>query len=351
MAAIEPVVVTDFRGNAAQAAAFVSRCWDVQFPPNVTCSQWTGEDFDWQVFAQPENIILGAYIGERLVGFIYGEPVDMLWKGRPVRAMFSSVLAVDPDMKGHGIAKALAKKIAARMQAAGLALSFGFAVPGSGSLGPKFWQGSQGALRSKGIRPWIRPMDCQALIEAAGAPLERLAARLAASTGLGGPPGGSGENLRPYAPRDLQACHDLLMVAEADADLRYDWTLERLALQLSYNDVPATWVYDDGEVRGFVNFHPVHFRGRAPFSGGQINHLIAPPSNSGIAANLMRTALREIAGAGHALAICPSSSSARLSTTLRFGFLPFGGRYDYLFAFVSPEFDVSELKRAKVQLR
>jgi len=347
----QPFVVTDFRGDAAQAAAFVSRCWDAQFPKDVTCSQWTAEDFDWQVFAQPENVILGAYMGARLVGFVFGEPVDMLWKGRPVRAMFSSVLAVDPELKGHGIAKALAKTLAERMRADELAFTFGFAVPGSGSLGPKFWRGSQGARGSAGIRPWVRPMDYRALVDAAGARLERTAARLAGSTGLGRLPGAADENLRPYAPRDLEACRALLIDAEADADLRYDWTRERLALQLSYRNVPATWVYDDGRLRGFVNFHPVRFRGRAPFSGGQINHLIAPSSSSGIAGALMRKALREMAGAGHALAICPSSSSARFSTMLRFGFLPFGGRYVCLFPFITPELDVSEVKRLKIQLR
>ena len=116
MAAPQPVTVTDFRGDAAQAAAFVSLCWDAQFPNTVSCSQWGESDFAWQIFAQEENIILGAYDGDTLVGFVYGEPIDVLWCDRPERAMFSSALAVDPDRKGEGIAKMLAQTLARRMQ-------------------------------------------------------------------------------------------------------------------------------------------------------------------------------------------------------------------------------------------
>ncbi|GGD34153.1 GNAT family N-acetyltransferase [Sinisalibacter lacisalsi] len=343
--------VTDFRGDPAEAAAFVSRCWSAQFPETVSCSQWDANDFAWQVFAQPENIILGAYAGADLVGFVYGEPVDVLWRGRPVRAMFSSVLAVDPAWKGKGIAKALAQTLAGRMRAADLAFIFGFAVPGSGSLGPKFWQGSQGALRAVGIRPWIRPLNSRALATAAGAPAERIAARFAAATGFGGPPHGAVDGVRPYEPHDLDTCRALLMQAESDADLRYDWTPERLALQLSFRGIPSTWVYDDGTVRGFVNVHPVRLRGRAPFSAGQINHLVADPPAQRVSAVLMRAALQGIAAAGHALAICPDSSSATLPTLLRTGFLPFVRRYDCLFLFNAPQLDLSDLKRVKLQLR
>ncbi len=343
--------IKDFHGDAKEAVNFVNACWSAQFPDNFTCPQWDRDYFEWQMFAQPDNILLGAYVDDELVGFVFGEPIALRWKQQPIQAMFSTALAADPKRKGAGIAKALAAALAKRMHVRNLAFVYGFAIPGSGSLGPKFWQRSQGAPRSAGIRPWVRPVQSAKLALAAGPYSERLGARVSALFGIHGISPTQSPYIRAFNDQDLEPCLGLVQAAEVDADLRYDWTKARLAHQLKFHDIPATWVYDDGEVRGFVNFHRVLFRGQETFSAGLIDHLIAKDGDRAIEKALMTTALQRIEHDGHILAICPSSACASTQTLWRQKFLPMPVPYDCLFPFMDTDRNVADLKTLKVHLR
>lgn len=343
--------ICDFRGSPDEAVDFVNACWSAQFPDEFSCPQWDADYYAWQMFADPENIILGAYLDDELIGFVFGEPIALKWKDRPIRAMFSSALAGDPKRKGMGIAKALATELSVRLREANLAFVYGFAVPGTGSLGPKFWQGSQGASRSVGIRPWVRPLKSDVLAKASGTASERMTARITQFLGLDPVKPKNHPHIRPYRASDLSKCLELVLQAEAGADMCYDWTKERLALQLDFNNIPTTLVYDDGEIRGFSNFHQVWFRGREKFSTGMIDHLIAQDGNQNIANALMHASLMHIADEGHALVICPTSACASKRTLLRHGFVPLPNRYDCMWPFMDADLDPSELKSIKVHLR
>lgn len=343
--------ICDFRGDAAQAVDFVNKCWSAQFPEDFSCPQWDRDYFQWQMFADPNNIILGAYQGDELIGFVFGEPIALKWRNRPIRAMFSNALAGDPTRKGMGIAKALATELSARLRQQNLAFVYGFAVPGTGSLGPKFWQGSQGAARSVGIRPWVRPLNSTLLAKASGTASERFTARITKHFNVDPVRPKDHPHVRRYRPSDLDQCLDLIVAAESDADMRYNWTKERLALQLDYQNIPKTLVYDDGEIRGFSNFHQVWFRGRETFSTGMIDHLIAQNKDQKVANALMHASLIHIWDADHALVICPSSACAGLQTLLSHRFLPLPNRYDCMWPFMDADLDPNELKTIKVHLR
>lgn len=345
------IEVTDFRGTVEQATDFVNRCWDMQFPDTSTCPQWDREYFAWQLFAQPDNILLGAYDGDELIGFLFSEPLDFVMNDVPMRGLFSSFLTADPTRKGQGIAKRLAGELARRVETQGYAFDTGFGMPVKGSLGPSFWLGSQKGTRARGVRPWVRPLNAAVLADALGPAHERWSARAASVLGLDRVPKRSDDRVRPWRADDLEACLALLRRAEADSDFRYEWSAERLAFQLDHEGTPKTWVYDDGAVRGFANFHRLRFRGVKPFIAGQIDHLLAENADPRIEGALMDRTLQALAETGHDLAVCPSSASTSVRTRLRAGFLPMSARFDFLFVFVSPELDVTRIRNPKIHLR
>lgn len=347
------IEITDFQGSAGEAVDFVNASWSARFPENFSCPQWDEDYFEWQMFAQPQNIRLAAYHDNKLVGFVFGEPLQLRWKERSVFAMFSTALAADPAFKGKGVAKSLAAALNQRLQEGGMAFVYGFAVPGSGSQGPKFWQGSQGAKRVKsvGVRPWVRPIDAKMLSKNAGERVERIAARFADMTRFDSFKADENIHIRSYKPDDLQACLALVQAAEADADLRYNWTPDRLQHQLHYNDIPKTYIFDDGMVSGFINFHQVWFRGRQRFSAGMIDHVIAADGRIDIQKALLGKAIADMHGAGQSLAICATSAGIKAKTLFRNRFVPLPDTFDCMCPFMSSDFDLSELKTVMVHLR
>ncbi|MEM8730217.1 MAG: hypothetical protein AAGF79_09880, partial [Pseudomonadota bacterium] len=289
--------------------------------------------------------------GEDLVGFRFSEPLKFIVHGQPVRGLLSTLLSADPDRKGQGIAKQLAQELSRRIEDQDFQFDTGFGVPGPGSLGPGFWLGSQNGTRAVGVRPWIRPLDAQALVTSVGSKFERGASRLAASLGLDRLPQRKSPHVRPYRDADVGPCLDILKAAETGSDFRYEWSADRLAFQLDYKGIPSTWVYDDGTVRGFSNVHRQWFRGPKRFAAGQIDHLVAREDDPGVEKALMDHTLGTLQSTGHALAICPSSASTTVRTRLRSGFLPMPERYDFLFVFIAPGLDITKIRQPKVHLR
>ncbi|MAM61404.1 GNAT family N-acetyltransferase [Maritimibacter sp. UBA3975] len=343
--------VVEYRGSPAELAAFVSKCWDGQFPQDVTCPQWDAEYFAWAVFGNPDNMLLAAYDGGELVGFIFGEALGFRCGDRVVQGVFSSFLSADPARKGQGVAKTIASELFRRVQQEGYAFDVGFEVPTPGSLGPKFWLGSQKGERADGIRPWIRPLDARRLTRVSAARYERAAARVAGLARLDRVPARATGNLRPFEPRDLDACLELILAKEAGSDFCFDWTPERLALQLDHEGIPTTLVYDDGKIRGLTNFHRIRFRGRERFTAGQVDHLVAQGGDRHVERQLLDATLQSMKKAGHALVVCPTSAGMSTASRLRAGFLPMPAPYRLLFAFVAPDLDVTQLRRPMLHLR
>jgi ribosomal protein S18 acetylase RimI-like enzyme len=351
MASTPGFEVVEYSGSPAELASFVSKCWDGQFPDNVTCPQWDAEYFAWAVFGNPDNMLLAAYDDGELVGFIFGEALGFRCGDRVVPGVFSSFLSADPARKGQGVAKTIASELFRRVQEEGYAFDVGFEVPTPGSLGPKFWLGSQKGERANGIRPWIRPLDARRLARVSAARYERAAARVAGLARLDRVPARTIPHLRPFEPRDLDACLDLVRTKESASDFCFDWTAERLLLQLDHEGFPTTFVYDDGQVRGLTNFHPIRFRGRERFVAGQIDHLVAECGDRRIERHLLDATLQSMKQDGQALVVCPSSAGMSTVTRLRSGFLPMPSPYRLLFAFVAPDLDVTRLRRPMLHLR
>lgn len=341
--------VRPFDGSSAEAAAFVNAVWSAQFPDNFSCPQWDEDYFAWRQFGQDRHIRVAAYLDDRLVGYVFGEEIPMLWQDRPTRAMFSTTLAVDPALKGMGIAKQLSANLRATFDARNLSFMYGFAVPGQASLGPKFWTRIHGASRAPGIRPFVRPVNARLLAGAAGSAGERGMASLARWARLDHRPNLYGSSVRAYRPDDLDTCLSLLRRAETGADLRFDWTRSWLEHTLDFGGTPRTLVFDQGDGPiGFLTYHRTWFRGRKRFGAAVIDHAVSPDKSA--LDSLISAALNRMADDEVALAICPTSASAPVTSLLKRGFVPLPNRYDVLFPFRSVDHDSGALRRVAVHL-
>lgn len=344
------VEIRAFEGTPQEAAEFVSAVWSAQFPDAFTCPQWDSAYFAWRQFGQARHVRHAAYLEDRLVGYLFGEGLPLIWRGKPVNGMFSTTLAVDPVLKGRGVAKALSARQRDVIADRELAFMYGFAVPGRASLGPKFWTRQHAAERMPGIRPFVRPVDARVLAKRAGPAGERIIARLGGLAGLDRVrPAKGGDAIRPYYPGDLSSCLALLRDAEAPADLRLDWSEDLLEHQLDFEDTPRTIVADRGEgVTGFLTWHRTWFRGRERFASAVIDHWVCPDPADRRA--LVDAALRQMREDGIALAVCPTSASAPVRALLGAGFVPLPNRYDFLLMYNGPEYRPSELRDLRVHL-
>jgi predicted GNAT superfamily acetyltransferase len=75
------------------------RVWGIQPVATIPWSQM-------HVVARNGGVILGAYLGSRLIGFVFSQPG---WDGK--RAfLYSKMLGVDPDFQGLGIGRSLKRR-------------------------------------------------------------------------------------------------------------------------------------------------------------------------------------------------------------------------------------------------
>ncbi|EEW25835.1 GNAT family N-acetyltransferase [Rhodobacter ferrooxidans] len=340
--------MTRFAGSAAEAAVFVNRCWAARFSRSESCPQWDAAFFDWQVFSRPDSLRIAAYAGGDLAGLVFSLPTEVVLNGDPLRLAQASWLSVAPEMARRGVAKALAAEMARQEAAAGCAFMFGYAVPGKGSHGPRFWQGKVAAARRPGLRPWVRALDAGVLRRSVGAVSERLAAALAAALRLDRC-GAVAAAVRPCRVGDLAACGALLRAADAEAAFRYDWSDDHLARQLQGGGFPTTLVFDDGGLQGFASFHRVGFRGRQEFSAGLIDHLVTRPGAKGVGSALLGAALAAMQQQGLALAVCTDAAGVSPALLLRHGFAPMPERYDLLF--IGAEVALPQAGGIRVHLR
>lgn len=343
--------MTRFRGTSAEAAAFINQAWAARFPETVSCPQWDAGYFDWQVFANPESLRIAAYDAGTLAGLVFQVPVAVWLHGQRLRLAETSWLSVAPALARRGVGKALAQEMVRCERAAGCAFKYGFAVPGPGSHGPRFWQDKAAAALRVGLRPWVRALDAPVLRRSVGATSERLAAGLAAALRLDRCRPDLASGVRRYRQGDLAGCGALLAGGDAGAEMRYDWSPGQLARQLDWNGIPTTLVFDDGHLQGFANFHRIGFRGRAAFSAGLINHLVTRPGAARIASALLSSALGQMQRAGLALAVCSPAAGVSPAMLLRHGFAPMPARYDLLIVGAPPDLALPRAGGLRIHLR
>lgn len=337
-----------YDGPVETLTDFVNAVWSTQFPDAFTCPQWDNDYFSWRQFGQDRHVRIAAFMDDRLVGYVFGEGLPFLWRGEPVNGMFSTTLAVDPALKGTGVAKRLSARLRDVIREQNLAFMYGFAVPGRASLGPKFWVRQHGGVRNPGIRPFVRPIDAQTLARNAGTAGERITARFAKLAHLDAPRRAR-QSVRGFEARDLESCLTLLRAAEEPADLRFDWTPELLNHALDFNDTPHTLVAEDGaKVTGFATWHRTWFRGRGRFATGIVDHCVGPDSATRRA--LLDGVMAQMAEQGIALATCPSSASTPIADLLRAGFVPLPQRYDLILLFNDEAYQPSDIRELRVHL-
>jgi GNAT superfamily N-acetyltransferase len=319
------ITITEFRGDAAQAASFTESCWRRSYSGSSFYALWTEKYMRWQLFdvPAPERVRrLGAYHGDKLIGFLAAEEMDFTTLFGPSVGTMSSWLSVDPEYARDGVGRALRQGMWAWQLERGASFMIGFVnagtvrgqgrafwkreVPGSAILSrPSFWGH---ILRSKSASEaeftWWESVGVRVL-----ARLQRAHGDLLK------------EKVRAYLDADLAQCRAIF---DSDAtDFGYAWNDARLAHQLGYTEVPRTLLFDrGGGAEALVNYYTLDMVGKTPVRCAvvdfiRIGHLSRRESSA-----FLRHCLNAMAAEGHDVALILGPPAHPASLLLAGGFLP-----------------------------
>lgn len=230
----------------------------------------------------PRGLLLGAYAGAELVGFLASAPRASLVSGHAVPGALCRLLAVRPDHRRRGVARSLAGEAARRLAEAGVRIAlFHHELDGPAAA-------FVASLRSGGA-PIVTVKDLQGrgrlLSGEAAAGSEPLAPRharraLRPAAGRIGQIGAIPGVLREYDPPDLPRALALINAEEARADLGRLWTEEALAPRLDAKGVGHAVVYERaGAAAGVIAYTVCLHRGRAPARWAWLDHVVLPAMN------------------------------------------------------------------------
>jgi hypothetical protein len=158
--------------------------------------------------------------------------------------------------------------------------------------------------------------------------------------------------IRPYRSGDLGACEDLIRTEFSDLDLRPEWTCDRLAHQLQYNDVPRTLVKESGgRVLGFLNYFPVAIGAKTTLRAAAIDLLVFGQIPRNERSDLLGAALEQMASEGHQVAMLPAFPCYPAAPLWATGFLPSPGQYLLTAGHCAPGFGLEGARRVMYPLR
>jgi GNAT superfamily N-acetyltransferase len=268
------IEVRTFEGGSAEAAAFTTDVWRRSFLGKVPLPVWDEPYFDWQLFGAraPEaaEYRVAAYDGARVVGTLFAEPLPFKVGDREERATCASWLTVDPDQRGHGVARKLADELRRRHRERDAAFCLGFGV--EGTMGPRFWREQEGTRFLGTVGFWVCLFEPAAVARWTPYLSERLLLSVLGPALRRSPAPAHVEGIRPYRPGDLPECLALARGLLRKADVGCAYTAERLGHQLQYRGLPRTLVLEqDGRVRGLVNFYGLRMVARGEQQVGVID--------------------------------------------------------------------------------
>lgn len=288
-----------FRGDAAEAAAFCTSVWRAACAGRGFYPDW-GEAYMRRQLTElpdPDRVLcLGAYAGERLVGFFAAEEMDFHTPCGATRGTMSSWLSVASDSGLRGVATRMQSAMWDWQAARGAAFMIGFVNAGLvRGKGRRFW-----TSRVPGATVYRRPGLWAAVLSPAAAARAQLSAAEAWGTralaALRQPARRvPGTALRAYEPSDLTACRALFEAAD-DASFGYRWPQPRLAHQLAPRDGSRCLVLiEDGAVAGFVAVSRLDVIGRARLRCAVLDFLVVGAGARSRAVAFLRSCLSDLA--------------------------------------------------------
>ena len=306
------VEIRSYEGPAAEVRDFVVRVWRESYGGKMAFPLWSPEYFRWQLqvesnVAAPEQHLIAAYDGSRLVGAILGYSARFRTPLGLREGSQGSWLSVDREFRRQGVATQLRQELRRRHVEQGLAFQIGYGYFGSPhSLGPAFWQSQRelGTTFLQRVGFWARVLDPG---KAAAWNVVGWERWLTSTFGrLTLPPRERSGSLtfRPYSAADLPACRAVLERSTAQCELAIDWDDASLARHLSGGGVAQTLIAErSGSVVGFVNWHCLPFLGRNEERVAVIDLIALAGLGLGDQHRVLNAALSRMRADGAALAL------------------------------------------------
>lgn len=322
------VEVRLFEGDAVDASRFVNRVWGEYYGAQGPLTDFQPRLLDWVVFGNslaPREYRLAAYAKGQLAGLILAEPMKLRLGDRDVDATYGSWFSVDPSFRGMGVGQKLAEAMSLRQRERGAALML--ACLADGSAGERFWTKTPGTRTFDPLGLWLHVFDAAAVSRWASTRAERALFSLLRPWLRREMAPVDMEGIRPYRPGDLAACMSLVQGMMAPVSLGYTYTVERLAQQLLYRDMPHTLVLErDGVVRGLVNYYTLQMNARGPLTVALVDLLTFHESvSSADRKRLLRAAMKDMMAHGASCASMLRSPCVAPTLMLGAGWVPWPG--------------------------
>ncbi|MCA9772693.1 MAG: GNAT family N-acetyltransferase [Myxococcales bacterium] len=228
---------------------------------------------------EPRGLLIGAYRGTELLGFVANLPRLYLVGGRPYRGVLACLLTTHPDFRREGFAKGLIEEALRRNKE--YAFDFALLYLERGHRSSHLFRGlaAEGHAIGRVKRMFAigRILDLPRVVasEGFGPGRERLfrALRLDRIGATGRVPG----VLRRYQDSDLPAAVDLVNAQAGRAEIGRVWTAEELGSRLAVKDLAHTVVYEraEGRLAGLINYTIVRHMGCAPTPWAWLDRVVA----------------------------------------------------------------------------
>lgn len=337
------VELRTFEGDAEEASRFINGVWQERYGKKLPLAVWDARFFDWLLFREgqaPRDYLVAAYDGGQLVGTLFAEPARLRLGTREVDGTYGSWASVAPSHRGQGIGGKLAEELFRRHRDRGAMLTLGCVA--AGTDGPGFWKQTEHARFLGGLGLWVHVFDAQALARWSMHASERALFTMARPFLRHRFRQASGQDIRPYRPSDLPRCMALLQRMMAPVTLGYAYTVQRLAHQLQYRDVPHTFVLEQaGEVQGFVNSYPMRMTGRETMTAEVVDLMAFADSVShDDRRRLLQVAMQDMERRGASCAAMLRTPCIPASLMWRSGWVPFPGGAKVTCLLPSPQLEL-----------
>jgi len=348
------VEVRTFEGDAKQASQFINGVWQRTYGANLAVSVWDERFFDWLLFSNPQadrDYLLGAYSKGKLVGAFFAEPAKIQLGQRQVDGTYGSWASVAPENRGQGIGVKLSDEMLSRHRERGAALTLGCVA--AGTLGQTFWGRRAHARFLSGLDLWLHLFDSKKAVRWSLSAAERAFLTLTRPLQSQRFQEASPEGIRAYWPQDLPQCMALVQKMMTPVNLGYAYTVERLAHQLQYRDVPRTFVLErEGIIQGLVNSYLLQMTARGLLTVGLVDMLAfqdtLPFSEQ---RRLLWVAMQDLRAQGADCAAMVRSVCTPPALMLRSGWLPFPGGTRVTCLLSTPDVELPASPRVFMHLR
>lgn len=323
------IEVRPFAGTADELSEFVIGVWKESYSGRMAFPLWTPEYFEWQFDWTSEAArgqILAAYSGSRLAGTILGCPFLFRTPTGIEIGLLSSWLSVDARERGQGIVGALKAAQAQRLKDQGGSLIFAYRYVGSKhslSKRPTDPELASGEWSVRRVGFWVRILEPRRAAKWSPDRLTRIATTLGAPFTRTPRQKQADSFIRPYEPRDLADCVEILRRQNSRRSFAIEWDERQLARHCAGGGVGRCLIAErDGRPQGFVTCHVLPFQGRTVEPVGIIDLVNVDGLSGADQRRLLTVTLAVIREAGAVVALKLRTRDAPAISLLATGFVP-----------------------------